>query len=1052
MPSAPLLLCIILVGKLVGAAQPTETIDFNRDVRPILSEKCFHCHGQDAAERKAKLRLDTPAGAFAKREDGAAIVPGDPSASVMLARMMTTDQDDLMPPPDSHRVVTPAQIDVVRRWILAGAPYANHWAFVAPQAPSVKNSVQKTDWSRTSIDSFIEAGLRAQQLTPSPEVSAEQWQRRVHLDVLGLPVSPPQRDQFLQDVAGRGEAAYGAEVERLFTSPRYGERMAQTWMDVARYADSHGFNNDSTRSMWRWRDWVIEAFQANMPYDQFLTKQLAGDLLPQATDDDRIATGFNRNHVINSEGGIIDEEYRVEYVADRVRTLGMAFMGLTLECARCHDHKYDPISQRDYYQLFACFNNVDEVGEDGRVANARPLWPSPTRPQRLQLSALEKALGEESAAMERLIANDTTWEWSALSNVAQVVAMPDKAAVILAKRNKLLVNAESPNDVIKTDATVTLTADVAMGTIINAGTQGFELPTKSIDLNKSWSYVSYLRWEGGVGTVWSSMNWRTSPAGGGYGNGNELRVTAEGKLEFRRAQRWPGYAIQVVTHQALTPGLWHHVAVSWDGSRHAAGVRMVIDGQEKSLSVLHDDTLNQPGGTVRMGARSANEAEPLHGELADVRWYADAIDVRTLAQVSDAAVVRLLHHQPDPRRKGWVQARVLREKSAEFAAHAVRYQALNAERAALHREVPTTMVMQEMAVPRQSHVLVRGQYDKFGAEVTPDVPSALGLPWPSAAPRNRLGLAQWLTDQKHPMTARVAVNRLWQQLFGVGLVQTPEDFGVQGTYPTHPALLDHLSTSFIQSGWDIQAILRLIVLSSTYRQTASVTPIIIERDPQRLWLSAYPRRRLAAELIRDQALALSGLLTTRIGGPSVFPYQPEELYVNVVVDAPLPGTKWHQSHGDDLYRRSLYTYWKRTVPHPMMSGFDVPDREACTTRRSITTTPLQALILLNEPGFVEAARAFGQRMAIAGGDTDQARVNFGFRATTGRAPTTKETDIILQTLTRARVTYAADPAAAAGLLGVGEAAISTALSPLEVAAWATVGSLLLNLDATIHHQ
>ncbi len=909
MPAAlRLFALLLLVGSPIFAEAAT-ALDFNRDVRPILADHCFHCHGQDAQKREAELRLDERASATAVRDGHAAIVPGKPEGSELVKRLLTNDPDDLMPPPEAKRPLTPAQITTLTRWIAEGARYDRHWSFSAPLDPVLPPSGE--GWARSPLDRFIAARLADDGLAPTAEAAPATWLRRVSLDLTGLPVEPAELDAFVDDVGKRGEAAYARAAERLLASPRFGERQAQEWLDVARYADSHGFNNDSTRSMWRWRDWVIAAFNDDLPYDRFLTAQLAGDLLPQATLDDRIATGFCRNHVINSEGGIIDEEYRVEYVADRVRTLGMAFLGLTLECARCHDHKYDPISQREYYQLFACFDNVDEHGEDGRVANARPLMAAPTRAQQAQLAGLAAGIATADAELDRCVADQPGVPWAALG----MLGLGD-GGILLKPAIDLVVTADGLRNAAKPEAkplappSPAWTSEPRISTVIAAEAAGVDLGKDLIDLAKVWSFTALVRWDGGDGTLWSSMDWNAPPAATHYGAGNEVLVTASGRLEVRRAQMWPTYAVQVVSQEALTVGLWHHVTVTSDGGRAAAGVRVYLDGRECALTVLADDLGGAiGGGNLRLGARSAAVPAPLAGRLGEVRMLQRVLEAGDVAIVAEVRLARLLAAVPDPRRLQWARTLLARQHDVVALAAWTRGEAQRVARCALLRQLPTTMVMEERVSPRTTHVLSRGSYDAPAEAVSPGVPAALGLAWPAGGPRNRLGLAQWLTDPAHPLTARVAVNRLWQQLFGTGLVKTVEDFGLQGEFPSHPQLLDHLARRFIADGWRVKPLVKELVLSATYRQSSRRTAASISRDADNRLLAGVPRLRLPAELIRDQALAIGGLLRQRLGGPSVFPYQPVDLYKTVVVDAPYPGTEWLLSSGDDLYRRSLYTYW-----------------------------------------------------------------------------------------------------------------------------------------------
>jgi hypothetical protein len=995
--------CIFLLclsALTLRAANATRRVDFNRDVRPILSENCFHCHGADANKRKAKLRLDEREVALSK----GAINPGKPELSELVSRIFTTNQDDVMPPPDSNRALTPQQRDTLREWIKQGASYDTHWAFKAPTRPALP-AIKKAKWPRNAIDSFILSRLEAEKLSPTTEAPPETQLRRVSFDLTGLPPKPDQLANW-----HRARDPYAAAVDELLASPHFGERMAVDWMDVARYADTHGFNNDSARSMWRWRDWVIEAFNKNLPYDQFITEQLAGDLLPKATFEQRLATGFNRNHVINSEGGIIDEEYRVEYVADRVKTTSLAWMGLTMECARCHDHKFDPVSQRDYYRLYAFFNNVDEFGEDGRVANASPLMLTPTAAQRAKMKELRAAMQIAERDMNKV-------------DVAH-----RKFTVIPLTTNLLLSFAVSDGTISNRAGGKAVQLKGALTLDTNAPVQpAFLLDGKSsfvtdglpkFDSGKGWALNAWVR---GTGPILSTMNFDAPESSQSYGAGVEVRVTEQRAVEVRLSRRWPAYSANVVTREQLASNEWQHVLVACDGSGKANGVRIFVDGIEAFLDVIHDD-FGAAGitGRVRIGMSDDKGKPHFAGALAGVTlmgkpFKADqlAADVRTnLWQASDA----------------FLKAR--------------------GELLALERDAPTTMVMNELPQARPTHVLFRGAYDQPRDRVEPGVPEFL-LPFPSDATRNRLGLAKWLTDPRNPLTARVVVNRFWQSFFGTGLVKSVEDLGFQSDFPSHPELLDWLAMEFMESGWDVKHLVKLIVTSATYRQDSRSTPQLNERDPENRLLARGPRQRLTAEMLRDQALALSGLLKDEIGGPPVYPYQPTNLYKGIIVAAEYPGTIYTDAKGDALYRRSLYTFWKRTVPHPTLATFDAPDREVCVARRLKTNTPLQALALMNDTIQLEASRKFAERVMLEGGKSPSDRVKFAFQLATARAPKSSELKPLLALLERRLAAYRADEASAKQLLTIGASKANDSLAPAELAAYANVASLILNLDEAI---
>lgn len=1020
----------LLAATVAHAAEPAP-LNYDRDVRPILSEKCFLCHGQDSKKRMAGLRLDSFEGATADRGGRAAVTPGKPEASLLYRRITAAHPAQRMPPPASNRSLTPEQISTLKRWIEEGGKYSQHWSFIPPQRPPVP-AVADRAWVKQPIDAFVSQRLAAEGLRPSPAASPERWLRRVSLDLIGLPPSPAELDAFSQEVRTRGEAAYEAAVDRLLASPRYGERMALDWLDVARYADTHGFNNDSTRSMWRWRDWVIQSFNNNLPYDRFITEQLAGDLLPNPTLDQRIATGYGRNHVINSEGGIIDEEYRVEYVADRVSTLGVGWLGLTLGCAHCHDHKFDPITQRDHYRFFAFFNNIAEMGEDGRVANAVPMIPAPTREQQQGLQQLESAMAKMS---RDLAVREKSWTWQegnapALLRAAQEAAIPQGAIVQL---RGLPDPATKP-----------------------------QLEGKGVPVTKR-QPLTFNLWLQPASTdtdvaLLSTIDYGISKASVTYGKGMELRLV-NGELEFRYADRFPAYSIRVRSQGALVAaGERRLLTLVFEGARNpamrteAAVVRMFADGRELPVEVLNDDLSlpdeEKPAYThFRLGWDNQPQSARFNGRCYSLTVWPRALTPAEIhaAFVSEAipyAVDRATRHEATAGELNWL-------RRLSYAQEHQQLEAVRGEWLALQRQAPYTMVMEEMPKPRETHILIRGGYDAPGEKVDAGVPEELLGAWPAGAPKNRLGLAMWLTKPDHPLTARVVVNRFWQQLFGQGIVKTSDNFGMQGEWPSHPELLDWLAREFVDSGWNVKALMRRIVLSATYRQDSAASPELLAKDPENRLLARGPRFRLPGEIIRDTALQISGLLTNQIGGPSVFPYQPEGLYKGIVVAASYPGTTYVQSQGADLYRRSLYTFWKRTVPHPTMIVFDAPDREVCVVRRATTNTPLQALTLLNDPIFVEAARKLAERAIREGGATAEARLKFAFRLATGRTPDAGETRILRAKLDEMLATYRKDAKAASDLIAVGASPRDPAIAADELAAYTAVANIILNLDEAI---
>ncbi|HYO84206.1 MAG TPA: DUF1553 domain-containing protein, partial [Bryobacteraceae bacterium] len=770
-------------------------------------------------------------------------------------------------------------------------------------------------------------------------------------------------------------------------------------------------------------------------------------------------------HVINSEGGIIEEEYRVEYVADRVRTLGMAWMGLTVECARCHDHKYDPISQKDHFGFFAFFNSIDEAGEDGRVANAVPMIPAPTAEQQRQRDQLRKAV----AALESKVARHSklwTWQEAAADRslrAAEGMKLPVNPA--------LQIRCESSDE---TGKGLSLTPGVSGSACSLAGVKnGMESPKPGVELSKR-SPATFSLWlqpspvDKDVPLL-SAMDYTGSKASVSYGKGIEVRLV-DGEVEFRLSDRFPAYSVRVRSQGAeITPGQWSHVAVVYTGAAHDSGamrvhaswIRVFADGREIPTRVLNDGAMlssargDTPAPTrFRVGWDNNPEGASYSGKLDEVSVYARVLHDEELSSVfakhaMPFAVARSRTRAASDRETSWLRSADLRLRNSTVSADLRRLEELRGELFSLERTFPTVMVMSELARPRQTHVLVRGAYNAPGEKVEPSVPEALLGAWPEGAPKNRLGLARWLTKPDHPLTARVVVNRFWQQLFGYGLVRTSDNFGLQGEWPSHPELLDWLAREFIESGWNVKALMKSIVLTSTYRQDSSASRELLARDPENKLLARGPRFRLPAEVIRDQALSLAGLLKHKVGGPSVFPYQKEDLYKGIVVAADYPGTRWPLSQGDDLYRRSLYTFWKRTVPHPTMTTFDAPDREFCIVRRSTTNTPLQALTLLNDPIYVEAARKLAERALREGGTSPELRLSYAFRLATGRAPDAAELKVLSSKLDQMLAEFRRDESGARALLTVGASPMNETTPVSELAAYTAIANMILNLDEVI---
>ena len=1024
-------------------AQLPARVDYNFHVKPLLSDRCYACHGPDDNAREADLRLYTEEGALHTRlvSGGRAIVPGSLRRSKVMQRITSDDPGFMMPPPESNLHLTEYEKALIARWIKQGAEWSAHWAFIPPQAPPIP-SVANTSWPVDPVDRFILARLEREGLRPSREADKERLLRRVTFDLTGLPPTIAEIDAFLEDDSPH---AYERVVDRLLASESYGERMATEWMDVARYADSHGYHADGVRTMWPWRDWVIKAFNENMPYDDFVTWQLAGDLLPDATLEQILATGFHRNHPMTAEGGVIDEEYRVEYVVDRTNTTARAFLGMTMECARCHDHKFDPVSQKEYYQLSAFFNNVNELGMTGDDGNAGPLlmMPSDAQKEAHHAAKAEVQRLEEAIAARR----QTVLETAAHSGVR----LPQDAL------SKGLVS-HYPLDSIEENTTPNLGG-------VDGNVQGeLELVDgprdKAVRFDDDYDFLElkqaglFERTGSFTVSVWLHMEQEgdyTKIIGNAfhkntYWRGWELYVDSLNHLSARLIHAKPHNYLHIRTHETLASHVWTHVAVTYDGSSRAAGVRLYIDGQQQPVSVEFDhlyksihpvDHHYKPTELALRVARSyrafGGNDGIYRGSMDDVRLYDRALVPAEIALMAgatppaDGALETYLHHYDD-----------------EYGALLRSLQEAREAEQTVAEEIMEVMVMEEMSTMRPAYVLERGLYGQKGAAVTPDVPAAFGA-FPDHLPRNRLGLAQWLFAPDHPLTARVAVNRYWMQLFGQGLVSTPQDFGNQGSLPSHPALMDYLATSFIESGWNLKGLMKHLVMSSTYRQTSTATDELLARDGENILLARGPRHRLPAEMIRDNALAASGLLVDQVGGPSVKPYQPPGLWIEKGnFSAAL--LHYKQDSGDSLYRRSLYTFIRRTSPPPSMTVFDAPDRTTCFVRRQNTNTPTQALVLLNDPTYVEAARVLAERMQKEGGPGLAEQITLGFRLSTGRYPSDQELAVLLDLYAEEALRYETSPADADSLFQVGEYLADAQLDQSRTAALAMVAGVMLNHD------
>jgi len=1037
------ILSLAALGFWRPTAAAVDSVDFRRDVQPILSDVCFHCHGPDKETREADFRLDTKDGALRDLGGYHAIVPGKPEESEIIKLITATDPDDRMPPPKSGRQLTAKQIEILKRWIADGAKWQTHWAFEpvrqveSPQA-SVLSPPNATDHSAAGtaspIDAFIRARLAQEKLVLSPEAPKETLIRRLSLDLTGLPPTPREVDDFLADTSA---GAYERVVDRLLASPHFGERMAMEWLDAARFADTNGHQTDETRDMSRWREWVINAFNRNQPFDQFTIEQIAGDLLPNPTIEQRVATGFNRNHRINTEGGSIAEEFLVETVVDRLATTGTVWLGLTFECARCHDHKYDPITQRDFYRMFAFFNTVAETGlgdsdkfaARGKAGNSRPILKLATPEHTAKLAELDGKLMEAQAAVKAL-------EKDELPSLESLMQHRDPAAV-----EWIVV---SPEEVTSAGgATFTKLED---GSFLVSG------PRVEKD---GYTITETTELRGITGVRLELLPDPSLPKGGSGRADKGNAIISEFEVEVaRRIEEDP---LQRVKFSFATA----------EFSQEKRDVTGAIDGKaETAWSVLPEVT--RPHAAVFEFAKPIGYEEGTRlrfrirhdlprGEQALTGRFRISLTVTPDPYAVPRAVAAALGIDPGSRsaaQKTEIE-NFQRARSPKLREATTRLAALQDERQKFERSIPTTMVMEEMAQPRDTFMLKRGQYDLPGEKVTAGTPDWLP-PLPEGAPANRLGLARWIVDPANPLTARVTVNRFWQMLFGTGLVKSVENFGAQADPPSHPELLDWLASEFVQPAsaaaqpWDLKRLLKLMVTSETYKQSSQQTRELLDRDPENRLLARGPRLRLSAEMLRDQALALSGLLTRELGGRSVRPYQPAGLWEEIAFDP--KQAVYVQDHGPQLYRRSLYMFWKRTVPPPLMTTFDAPSREICVVSRQRTSTPMQALALMNETSFIENARGLAQRMLLEGGAALDQQLAHGFRLATARPPQPAELKILLANYEKHRARFARDPAAAEALLAVGEAPANPNLRPADLAAAAAVASLVLNLDETITRE
>jgi hypothetical protein len=1046
--------CVIGVTFSVSAVA-ADGLSFNQDIRSILVENCFSCHGADSAGRKADLRLD-------KRDDAVesgAIVPGDIDSSVMLDRIFSDDPDEVMPPPSAKKPLSPEHKELLKRWIAEGAEYEPHWSFIPPTRPELP-AVKNEGWIKKPIDRFILARLEAEGLAPAPEADRRTLARRLSLDLTGLPPEPAIVEAF---VADPHPDAYDRLVDTMLSSLEWGEHRGRHWLDYARYADTHGIHFDNFREMWTYRQWVVNAFNRNMPFDQFTILQLAGDLVtnhgqaatPEQILDNRIASGFNRCNMTTNEGGVIAEEYLVLYTRDRTETTAAVWMGLTAGCAVCHDHKFDPISQKEFYELSAFFNNTTQAAMDGNIHNTPPILPVPRVEDRPRFAELEKAIPPAKAAVAaRKSAARTEFDAFLKTATPTIVAqsLPQETPLVE------LEFAEGQGSATRVrlagkETALPLTASTTWQPGPN-GSSAILLDGKAGELSNSGDFEH--------DQAFSTSFWIRVP-------GNDSSYAVISRMDESNAYRgwdvfvqgrrivmhlvhsFPDDALKVVAKNQLKPDEWTLVSVTYDGSGKAEGVKIYYDGKLQEKPQVENNKFKK--STIRtevplvIGGRSKGATAHAVG-LASLAIWGRALSPAEVEGLSRAQLIAdVVKLPPDERPKAgeklydwW-----LGSFDAPFRAASAALSKLELEEAEIRKRGTVAHVMNEKGEMAKAFVLDRGEYDRRKDEVKPETPDILPA-FPEDAPRNRLGLAQWLLLQDHPLTSRVTVNRFWQEVFGTGLVRSSGDFGITGELPSHPELLDWLAVEFRESGWDVKKLFKLMVMSAAYRQSAATTPEKITKDAANRFLSRGPRFRMDAEMVRDYALAVSGLLVKQIGGPSVKPYQPDGVWEAVSMGGNT--NKYSRDKGEDLYRRSMYWFWKRSAPPASMDIFNAPSREACCVKRERTNTPLQALVTLNDPQFVEAARVLADRALELGGATDDAKIEFIAERLLARPLSGDETSIVKKSLVDLVEWYKSHPDDAKQLITVGDSK-PRAADPVQLASWTMLTNELMNLDEVL---
>ncbi|MAR13635.1 MAG: hypothetical protein CL681_27130 [Blastopirellula sp.] len=1071
---------------LLVVAIVTADVSFTKDVRPILAAHCFACHGPDAAQREAALRLDVEREAKRLLDSGQrAVVPGDVAASQLLQRVNSHDPGMVMPPPEAKKPLSAAQREILKAWIERGAPYDQHWAFQQPKRPALPEHGNAAD---NEIDRLVVARMQLQDLQLSEPADRITLLRRLSFDLRGLPPTLAEVDAFTQD---RRADAYERLVDRMLGSQHYGERMAQDWLDLARYGDTNGYHADSDRDMWLYRDYVIRAFNQNKPFNEFIIENVAGDLLPKSTIETRIASGFNRCSTFNEEGGADPDEFYVAYAIDRANTTGQVFLGLTVGCAQCHDHKYDPISQREYYQLYAFFNSVEgEIGAGGPSGyHGKPLPPLlnvETDEYRYELQRLEHAVAIAERARQAELTQyrqPSDAFLAALKTWEQSIRVPAQATLPVKKGLVAWLAADDVNGDGQADAAQGKQPPEQIAEWRDKSGKGHHATATG---KPRWRADSFGKLPGIE--LDGTRDFLRTASGGEQLAGDFTMVLAFQQKELRdnqmllmwgdeangkRRAMWKivgsnklsfnGYNADVVGTQVMNlaksqiamlskQGDTHQIQFHLDGAEGGSGTAKLVPYENQAITIGANNAGNEKTAAVYAEVLIYDRALDDDEQQQVGRYLAGKYEVESTYGAVPEKIRSILAQRVEQRDE--TATALLREY---FARHgypesrqklvALEKQVKDAQQqlAAMRKQLPTTMVMVEKKKRNKAYVLMRGDFQQPRDEVQPDVP-AIFPRLPTDQPRNRLALAHWLCDPQHPLVARVAVNRIWKQLFGVGIVKTLGDFGTQGALPSHPELLDWLAVEFVESGWDVKALQKRIVMSRTYRQSSLHTDRDQQIDPNNRMLARSPRFRISAEEIRDTALFISGLLNRQVGGPSVKPYQPTGYYSDKV------GRGWNQSKGGSLYRRGLYTYWRRTTLYPTFQIFDASSREVCTVNRPRTNTPLQALVLMNDPTYVEAARVFAEKILLSAAETDEQRLRFAFRSAVSRQPTDQELQLLQATLRDERQAFGADLEAAQALAKQGEALVAEGLEPRELAAWTALASVLLNLDETITRE